>query len=73
MQVILYYNERNFKEKLASAIVKRERVDYGEHQIARIDPNKDVDAMLEIVDEKNVSTSAMIKGLEEIYDRLADK
>ena len=49
-------DERNFKEKLASAIVKRERVDYGEHQIARIDPNKDVDAMLEIVDEKNVST-----------------
>ena len=58
-------DERNFKEKLASAIVNRERVDYGEHQIARIDPNKDVDAMLEIVDEKNVSTSAMIKGLED--------
>lgn len=58
-------DERNFKKKLASAIVKRERVDYGEHQIARIDPNKDVDAMLEIVDEKNVSTSAMIKGLED--------
>lgn len=58
-------DERNFKQKLASAIVKREQVDYGEHQIARIDPNKDSDAMLEIVDEKNVSTSAMINGLEE--------
>lgn len=57
-------DERNFKQKLASAIVKREWVDYGERQIAKIDPNKATDKMLEIVDEKNVSTQAMIDSLE---------